>query len=412
MNLHLSAVFLKVKRLSQHVKLIKLTLHITLISVMVMFPILEKALSEAQETRYYLSSQRGDWPFTQYLLKPGPPSSTDPVKVAHPNNFIWRTDFQPSELTFGAGWWSLILWLESNESTTCMISLGIFNGFTGYNHINIATFPLNQTSLKQHVFTIDETPAFTVLEGECLAFQLNASSANLYVDSAETPSYVQFSTQPPSITTQTVTTTETQSPTTSIQTLTQTTENTFTSQIETRTLESSSTTFTTETLWTETPPYITSPSITPGRFTLMVHAHTEEFQYPSEPPHELSVFVLVERSLNGVKRVEVKETPFIVEIDGGTVANLTVIYFEPGLTWVEWDNYGVGRTNDSRVSILMNSNRNAVAYFSPEAFQSATSTEEQSVIIVIPGYSNMSILLGLLAAVSIITMRGSRRSSI
>ncbi|MEM2964526.1 MAG: hypothetical protein QXE22_03635, partial [Candidatus Bathyarchaeia archaeon] len=197
-------------------------------------------------------------------------------------------------------------------------------------------------------------------KGGCLGFILNAPSAILYIDSVGTPSHIQFSTQPPPMATQTVIATETQSPTASIQTETQTTETIFTSPIETQTLESSYTTFTVETSRTETQHYITSPSTSLGHFILMVHAHLEEFQYPSEPSQELSVTVLVERHLNSVRRVEVKETPFIIEADGGSVANLTVISFEPGLTWVEWDNYGAGRTDDLRVSILMNSNRNAI----------------------------------------------------
>ncbi|MEM3072566.1 MAG: hypothetical protein QW172_03830 [Candidatus Bathyarchaeia archaeon] len=398
---------LHMKGLSSAFRLFEIALILTLLSAMAFSSILWGSSNDTEEVRYYLTNRKDYSPFTRYLLKPDTPASTSPAKIVHPNNFLWCTDFQPEGQAFEAGWWSFSLWLEANESITYAVSFGYIEPFT-YQYIPITDmvrFSLYEKPAKGDI----ETSPFTVPEGGFLAFRLNASSADLYVDSVETPSYIQFSTQPPSTTTTTITTSETQLQPTFIQTGTQTTETTLTSPSETQTSETTFTTFTTETSQIETQPYITLSSFTPGHFTLMVHAHLVEFQYPLEPSSELDVAVLVERYLNGVKRVEVKETPFIIEADGGSVANLTVISFEPGLTWVEWDNYGAGRTGDLRVSILMNSNRNAIAYLSPEKPPSTTTTEESSVIIVIPGYSNISILLGLLSAASLITVRRGKR---
>lgn len=394
------------KVLNNAFRLFEIALTLTLLLAMASFPILGGSSNDMEEVRYYLTNRKDYSPFIRYLLKPDAPTSTSPAKIVHPNNFLWCTDFQPEDQTFEAGWWSFSLWLEANESVTCTVSLGYIEPFT-YRYIPITDmveFSLDEKPADGNI----ETSPFTVPKGGCLAFRLNAPSANLYVDSIETPSHIQFSTQPPPTTT-TITTVETLFPTTSIQTETQTIETAFTSPSETRTLDATSTTFTIETSRAETQPYITSPSTTSlGHSIITVHAHLEDFQYPSEPSQELNVAVLVERYLNGVKRVEVKETPFTIDADEGSIANLTVVSFEPGLTWVEWDNYGAGRTSNLRVSVLMDSNRNVVAYFSTKTPQSAATVEEPAVILVIPGYSNTSILLGLIAAASLISMREAK----
>jgi hypothetical protein len=383
------------KKISHFNRLLGTVLILVLIFTVALSAFLNRTSSEPNTT-YYLTNQRGDSPYTQYLLKSDTPTSSSPSKITHPNNFIWRTDFQPSVLNFSSGSWSFILWFETNESASCKLSLGYFTGFVSYIPItDTDTLHLDQAGTKEYNFIFNDVPAFNVPPGGCFAFQLNASTANLYIDSTDKPSNIQFSTQ--------------QQTTTTTQSETQTTESTPTQQTtspsETQT-ESTSETPSTSSITSLTE---TGDQTSTEYFTLTVHAHPIETQYPMEPTTELNAVISIEYFIDGVNKTETKSTLFIIETDKGSVVNLTVASFPPGLNWVEWNEYGTGRTSDFNISIYMNSDKNAIAYFSTSTSQNTTSTEGGNVVYVIPGFTATSILIGFLfAAIAILLVRAKR----
>jgi len=128
-----------------------------------------------------------------------------------------------------------------------------------------------------------------------------------------------------------------------------------------------------------------------------------------EPTTELNVLISIEYFIDGVNKTETKSTLFIIEADKGSVVNLTVASFPPGSTWVEWDEYGTGRTSDFNISIHMNSDKNAIAYFLTSTSQNTTSTEGGNVVYVIPGFTATSILIGFLFAVMAILLVRAKR---
>ncbi len=109
------------------------------------------------------------------------------------------------------------------------------------------------------------------------------------------------------------------------------------------------------------------------------------------------VSVLAEYYIDGVKNTETKETLFTLEVDRGSFVNLTVTSLPQNHTWVEWDNYGAGRTIGTKVTVYVDSDRNIIGYLS----RNATSFVGPQ-IIVIPGFTNESIFIGFLFAVTVI----------
>ncbi|WP_455364141.1 hypothetical protein [[Eubacterium] cellulosolvens] len=357
----------------------------------------KRAANDPSEIDYYLTKDRWDYPYTQFKLKSEVPTGSESYKIKHPNNFIWRTDFQPSGLNFSSGQWTSNLWLETNETATCKLSLGLFTGYLGYVPITEPkSFTLDQTSVQKHAFTFENVDAFTVPEGGCFAIQINATLANLYLDSQNQPSNVHYSLQIISTTSATTTTDFT-----TTQTQTQTQE-TFTSQSASEPISPPTTTTLTGTHNS------TSTIIGENHFSLVVHAHPQEIEYPSEPSSELKVQIHVDYQIDGIRKKEIKETLFFLEVDKNTTVALNLSSFPTDFIWVEWDNYGLGRTHNTTILIHMDTNRNAIAYFANTTFPIATSTNPDVTVVVVPGFSDLSIIVGLLCAVTAILLTRSR----
>jgi len=100
----------------------------------------------------------------------------------------------------------------------------------------------------------------------------------------------------------------------------------------------------------------------PVQFQLQVLASTEAWQYPALPPVNLTVEVSVSYLQNGVLVAENRTTPFSIKADQGSATTLTARSIPMGYGWVEWDNYGFGRTKAVTMEVRMDGDRTAVAY--------------------------------------------------
>ncbi|MFX0030950.1 MAG: hypothetical protein ACFE8B_17180 [Candidatus Hermodarchaeota archaeon] len=355
------------------------------------FPV--RAANEPSEIDYYLTKDRWDDPdyrLRQFKLKSEIPTGSESYQIKHPNNFIWRTDFQPSGLNFSSGHWTFNLWFETNETNTCKLSLGLLTKSLGYIPITEPkTFTLDQTAVQKYNFTLENVDAFTVPEGGCFAVQINATLANLYLDSQNQPSNVHYSLQ-------IIATTSTTTTTDFITTQTQVT---FTSQSTSEPISPPTTATTLTRIQTSTPTIIGE-----NHFSLIVHAHPQEIEYPSEPPSELKVKILVDYQIDGIRKTEIKETLFFLEVDKNTDVALNLSSYPTDFIWVEWDNYGLGRTRNTTILIQMDTNRNAIAYFLNTSYPITTSTNPEVTVVVVPGFSDLSIIVGFLCAAAAILL--------
>jgi len=363
--------------------------------------------NEITSADYYLTNKRGEEPHWQYLLNSTQPTSTTPSKIIHPGkyiDFIWRTDFQPAGLNFSSGSWSFNLWLEINQSSFCKLSYGFYFLNFGAGYFGVTepqVFDLDQIGIKEYTFTFTGKPALSIPPGWCFAFQLNASAANLYLDSTDMHSGVHFTSGPITTTTETPTTTVVTTQPGS-QTSEATTSQQSTSPTASVTSSASSST-------SETQISTSGTTGTFDHFSLTVHAHPKEFQYPSEPPDELNTLIVAEYSRDGVKKAETKETLFTLEVDRGSAVNLTVSSFPSNSTWIEWDNYGTGRTSGTYLTVQMNSDKTAIAYFSVATSTSSATTTGVGVVYVVPGFSAPSTFGGLLLAAAIVSVVRMKR---
>lgn len=98
---------------------------------------------------------------------------------------------------------------------------------------------------------------------------------------------------------------------------------------------------------------------------LEVHAHPVSYQYPNEPPKELEAEISVTYTSDGASRAESGKPAFSVFADDGTSASLRVERAPPGYVWVEWDEYGTGRSESEEITVLMDRDKTAIAYFKP-----------------------------------------------
>lgn len=96
---------------------------------------------------------------------------------------------------------------------------------------------------------------------------------------------------------------------------------------------------------------------------LEVHAHPVSYQYPSEPPEELEAEISVTYTSDGLSRTESGKPVFSVFADDGTSASLRVERAPPGYVWVEWDEYGTGRSESEEITVFMDEDKTAIAYF-------------------------------------------------
>ena len=99
------------------------------------------------------------------------------------------------------------------------------------------------------------------------------------------------------------------------------------------------------------------------KVSLSVHAHPDEYQYPSEPPQELRVNISASYVYDGISFSLSAATPLQIQADAGSPASLTVESTPPGYEWHEWDDYGFGRTGSKTLRLTLNGDREAVAYF-------------------------------------------------
>lgn len=97
--------------------------------------------------------------------------------------------------------------------------------------------------------------------------------------------------------------------------------------------------------------------------SVYVHAHPDEYQYPDEPPQELSVDISISYVYDGIASSLSASTPIQFQADLGSRAYLTIESTPPGYLWHEWDNYGLGRTSSTTLELTLNEDRIAIAYF-------------------------------------------------
>lgn len=99
---------------------------------------------------------------------------------------------------------------------------------------------------------------------------------------------------------------------------------------------------------------------------LTIHAHLSDYQYPKEPSSEVKSKILINYFEDGLEKSVEEEPVFQVSVDYNSTAKLTVASTPPGLTWVEWDNYGFGRTSSINLTVFVDGNKTLIAYFKPE----------------------------------------------
>jgi len=96
---------------------------------------------------------------------------------------------------------------------------------------------------------------------------------------------------------------------------------------------------------------------------LEAHIHPDQYRYPNEPPAELQATNKIRYQLNGELKEETKTGRFEVRVDRGTEVTLTKVSDPEGYIWHEWDNCGFGRTSNPTITIRMDGDRTAIAYF-------------------------------------------------
>jgi len=99
---------------------------------------------------------------------------------------------------------------------------------------------------------------------------------------------------------------------------------------------------------------------------LTIHAHSNDFQYPNEPPNEVKAKILINYFEDGLEKSVEKEPIFQVSADYNSIAKLTVTSIPSGFSWLEWDNYRFGRTSSINLTVFVDEEKTLIAYFKPE----------------------------------------------